>query len=92
MAATGPVLMQVAGDVFVLPARIAGVIWEGATTSGDTVLLSDPTTGKILWPGRTNTTQTYLGVSFSQEGLSAPNGFKLVQISSGRLFVYLREN
>ncbi len=84
--------MSVAGDKFVQPARILAVIWEGATTSGDTVRITDPTSGKLLWPGRTNTTQTYQGANFGPEGLPAPNGFKLAQISAGQVAIYLREN
>lgn len=84
--------MSVAGDVFIKPARILAILWEGATTSGDTVVVNDPVTGQRIWKGRTNTTQTYLGANIGPEGIHAPNGFKLVQISAGEVAVYLREN
>jgi hypothetical protein len=84
--------MQVAGDQFLPGARILAILWEGASSSGDTVLLVDRVTNEILWPGRTDSTQTYLGINFGPEGLHAPNGFKLQTISSGRVLVYLREN
>ena len=84
--------MSVAGDSFTQSCRIASIVWEGATTSGDTALLSHRGTADILWPGRTNTTQTYLGISFPRPGLHCPNGFTLSQISAGRLMVYLNEN
>jgi len=91
MAKIGPVVMSVSGDQFVEGARILAILWEGATTSGDTVLLSDRVTGAVLWSGRTDSTQTYLGVNFGESGLHCPNGFKLAQISAGRVLVYLRE-
>ena len=91
MPRTGPVVLSVAGDRYITPARILLVIWEGATTSGDTVTLVDRITGGLLWSGRTDTTQTYLGANFGPEGIHAPNGFTLNTISSGRVLIYLRE-
>ena len=84
--------MSVAGDTFPSPARILAIIWEGATASGDTVQLVSANSPDLLWPGRTDTTQTYQGANFGPEGLHAPLGFKLSQISSGRVLVFLREN
>ena len=92
MARTGPVILSVAGDRYLSPARILLVIWEGASSSGDTVSLADRVdTSILLWAARTDTTQTYLGANFGPEGIHAPNGFTLKTISSGRLLVYLRE-
>lgn len=92
MAQIGPVVMSVAGDEFVDPARIAAIIWEGQTTSGDTVEVRSRVTNELIWPGRTDSTQTYLGATIPIEGVHAPHGFKLTQISAGRVLVYLREN
>lgn len=83
--------MSVAGDQFIESARILAVIWEGSTTSGDTVKLTARGTGSIIWPGRTDTTQTYEGANFGPEGIHCPNGFRLSQISAGTVYVYLRE-
>jgi hypothetical protein len=69
--------------------QIDAVIWEGATTAGDTVELRDPVTNSLLWKGRTPDTQTYLGFS-PRSGIPAPNGVKVAQISSGQVLVYLR--
>ena len=91
-ASIGPVILAVLGDTFTQPARILAIIWEGATTSGDIAEISCPTTGRLLWPGRTDATQTYLGVNVGVEGINAPYGFKLTKLSSGRVLVYLREN
>jgi len=92
MAGIGPVVMDTVGDTFTQGARILAIIWEGVTTSGDTVTLHCPQTGALLWSGRTNDTQTYLGGNIGPEGIHAPYGFKLTSISSGRVLVYLREN
>jgi len=89
----GPIVMEVSGDEFVEKARIAAIIWEGTTTVGDTAtLVHRGTPESLLWPGRTNDINTYLGVNVGDKGIHAPNGFKLLQISAGRLIVYLRED
>lgn len=90
--AGGPILMTVAGDRFVKPARILMIIWEGSTSAGDTAEIKDPETNQLLWPGRANDTNTYLGGNFGAEGIHCPNGFALTKISAGRVLVYLREN
>ena len=94
MARIGPVILSVAGDAFVCGARLLAILWEGASTAGDTArvngrLGSDAT---ILWAGRANDTQTYQGANFGTHGVHAPDGFRLSQISSGRVLVYLRED
>ena len=88
----GPVVFQTVGDVFVTPVRIGAIIWEGATTSGDTAELHCPKTLALLWAGRTDQTQTYLGAAIPMEGIHAPHGFRLSKISAGRLLIYVREN
>ena len=93
MAKVGPIIMLVAGDEFNESARILAVIWEGSTTAGDTVRLAHRDEwGTLLWPGRANDTNTYLGANFGDKGLHAPQGFRLQQISSGQVLVYLRED
>ena len=92
MAREGPVVMSVVGDTFVKAARILALIWEGSTVAGDTVEVSDPVSGALLWPCRANDTNTYAGLNVGSEGIPCPNGFKLSKISSGRILVYLREN
>ena len=92
MAGIGPVVMSVAGDTFIESARILAVLWEGVTTAGDTAELRCPVTGRLLWAGRTNDTNTYLGVNVGVEGIHAPYGFRLTSISSGMLLVYPRES
>ena len=88
----GPIIMSVAGDSFPFPARILVILWEGATTSGDTVAVTSVTPPRqVLWAARTDLTQTYLGANFGTEGLHCPDGFRASQISAGRLLIYLRE-
>ena len=85
-----PVVMSVAGDVYADTCRILAILWEGATTAGDTVELVDRLTNDLLWPGRTDSTNTYLGANIGTEGIHCPNGFKLNKISSGRVVIYFR--
>ena len=88
----GPVVMTVAGDEFIQPARILAIIWEGSTNAGDTIeIVQREEADPLIWPARTNGVDTYLGVSFATEGVDAPNGFKLKVHQNGRIAVYLRE-
>ncbi len=88
----GPIRLSVAGDTFVQGCRILAMVWEGPSTAGDTAELTDPKVGIRLWRGRANDIQNYVGLNAGFEGIHAPNGFKLNQISSGDVYVYLREN
>lgn len=89
----GPVVLSVAGDQFIESARVASIVWVGATTAGDTVSLRgrQATINVLLWKCRTDATHTYLGISFGAHGLPTPDGFRLEQISAGEVLVYLRE-
>jgi hypothetical protein len=84
----GPVILSVAGDQFVEPAQIRAILWEGATTAGDTVEVRERLSGAILFRGRAVGTQTWEGVVLP---LTAPTGFRLAHIASGQVFVYLDE-
>jgi len=91
MARIGPVVLQTAGDQYVSSARIAGVLWEGATTAGDRAELKCPETQALLWAARTPDTNTFLGAMVPPEGIHAPYGFRVATLSAGRLLVYLKE-
>ena len=86
-----PVVMDSVGDEYIDGCRIMMIIWEGATSSGDTARLIDPFNNGLLWKGRTDATQTYLGASFSPFGVPAPNGFRLETLGAGTVTVYLCE-
>lgn len=88
MARIGPVLMTAAGDQFIEPAEIRAIVWEGATTAGDTCEVRERESGAVLFRGRAITTQTYEGLVLP---ISAPSGFRLQQISAGTVLVYLDE-
>ena len=87
-ARVGPIAMSVVGDAFVESAQIRAIVWEGVTTAGDTCEIRERATGNILFKGRAVSTQTWEGISLR---MSAPTGFRLSQISSGQVFVYLDE-
>jgi hypothetical protein len=93
MAAIGlPVSLTVAGDAYTTNARIMAIVWQGATSSGDTVELQQRGSGGTIWKGRTDSSQTYQGISFGRPGLACPSGFTLAQISNGEVLVYLLED
>lgn len=91
VARIGPVVMQVAGDAYSQGARINAVLWDGATSSGDRVVLRHRSTNELLWQARTDATQTYVGANFGESGVHAPNGFYVDTLSAGTVLVYLRE-
>ena len=87
-----PIELTVAGQSYDFSCRILAIVWVGATTSGDTVeLRHQGGTIRRIWEARTSDTQTYLGLNLGPYGIHALNGFKLQQISAGRLYVYLSE-
>ncbi len=96
--AQNPIVLETAGDAFSNSARVGLIIWEGSTTAGDTcTLLHGISSGngeeeRLLWPGRTDTTDTYIGAHFGPFGLNAPKGFHLSAISAGRVVVYLMQS
>lgn len=92
MSGSGPIIFETAGDQFTDSCCIASIVWEGATSSGDRAELAKLQGGEVIWAGRTNTTQTYLGANLSPYGVSCPKGFHCAHLSSGRLFIYLRED
>lgn len=90
-ARIGPVVFQVAGDAFVINAQIAAIIWEGTTVAGDRVILKHRVSGRTLWEGQTDTTNTYLGMTIPPQGHSAPDGFYAERLDNGKVLIYLVE-
>ena len=90
-SAIGPVVLTNVADQFTDGCRIAAIVWEGATASGDAVVLRHRGTNELLWKGRTNTTQTYQGINLGPHGEHCPNGFYLAQISAGNVLVYISQ-
>jgi hypothetical protein len=88
MARIGPVILGAASESYDTAARIRAIVWEGASTAGDTCELRERSTGNLLFVGRATGTQTYEGLVLTQH---APGGFLLSQLSSGRVLVYLDE-
>lgn len=84
----GPTVLTAAGQEYAEPAQIRGILWEGVTTAGDTCELVERLSGRLLFPGRATGTQTWEGVILP---MSAPTGFKLTQLSAGRVIVYHAE-
>lgn len=87
---TAPVVLQVQGDSYTPSGHIQAIVWDGATTSGDRVVLRHRSTHQILWQGRTELTHTYLGITWPK-GISAPGGFYADILMSGLVLVYLWE-
>jgi hypothetical protein len=71
---------------------VDAIIWEGATTAGDTVqIVHNGSKGHRFWAGRASGTQTYQGITFPGAGQRAASGLKVSQISSGRVYIYFRD-
>lgn len=89
----GPIRLTAIDQEFTEPCRIIGVLWSGSTTAGDTVEIRGRLNSatKILWPARTDTTNTYLGAIWGPPGIHAPDGFRSAVLTSGEVFVYLAE-
>lgn len=89
----GPVRFTAAGQEWTEACRIIGVLWSGTTTAGDTVEIRGrgESATAILWPARTDTTNTYLGAIWGPPGIHAPDGFRAAILASGEVFVYLAE-
>ena len=90
MPRIGPIVMTVAGDVFEGGCRIGAFVWEGQTSSGDTITVTAGS-GDLLWACRAEGSQTYEIISFGLPGLHLPTGFRLSFVSNGRLLAYLVE-
>lgn len=86
-------MLAVTGAEYTMPCRIMGILWVGPTTSGDSVLIKGRLGSKnsVLWPAQTDVSNTYLGFSWNQPGLHAPDGFKAELIAAGTVYVYLAE-
>ena len=83
-----PRVLTAVGQGETEPVQIRAILWEGATVAGDTCELTHRESGRLLFAGRAIGTQTWEGVVLP---ISAPSGFTLTQLSSGRLLVYLDE-
>ena len=69
--------------------QVTGIVWVGATTASDEVILR-ARNGSRIWEGRATGTDTYLGIRFTDDGVLAKDGLKVDALDSGRLYVYLR--
>ena len=92
-----PIIFTALGDRYLFGFRALGIVWEGATAQGDTVrvakLNEDKTVGKLLWPGRTNITNTYQGMNWGPKGLHAPFGIQCTGIKDGtQVCIYRMED
>ena len=85
-----PVLLDSVGDEFTENCRIMAIIWYGTTTSGDDAEIKDRVTGEILWAAKTDTTATYLGISFSDINLGCA-GFMASVLDAGTILVYIAQ-
>ena len=69
---------------------ITAIIWVGATTAADSVVLKE-IGGDRIWEGRATGDNTYQGIRFDPDGLHVNAGIEVESISSARLYVYFRE-
>ena len=73
--------------------NILMAIWTGSTTAGDTCTLKQ-VGGDEIWEGRATGVNTYLGAKFSDgpDDLHVKGGVEVQAISSGKVYVYVKEN
>ena len=91
-----PLIFTASGDQYRFPFRVLAIVWEGSTSQGDTARLTklneDGTLGKLLWPGRTNVTNTYQGINCGPKGIHVPFGLQCTGLTAGtQLLVYRLE-
>jgi hypothetical protein len=90
--AIGPIVLRTVGDHYTDGCRLAGILWEGATSAGDRVELRCRSTNALLCALRSPETHTLLGITFPAKGIAAPFGFKLSLAPSGQTIqIYLME-
>lgn len=76
---------QVPGKVI-----LGSLVWTGGTVAGDTCLIKE-VGGDTVWEGRANGTNTYIGITFTEQGISSTKGYEVQQISSGAVYLYIKE-
>lgn len=89
MANTTVLEANAAGTLTLQRAQVTGIVWVGATTASDEVILS-ARNGARIWEGRATGTDTYLGIRFADDGVLATDGLVVDALDSGRLYIYLR--
>ena len=89
----GTVRFTAVGKEWPESCRIIGILWVGSTTAGDIVEIRgrEGNVNAILWPARTDTTNTFLGAIWGTPGIHAPDGFRAAVLTSGEVFIYLAE-
>jgi hypothetical protein len=88
----GPIVLRTVGDQYTDGCRLAGILWEGASSAGDRVELRCRSTNALLCALRTPDTHTLLGITFPAKGINAPFGFTLSLAPSGQTIqIYLME-
>jgi len=70
--------------------RLLAIVWVGATTAGQSCVIN--INGEDFWTGMTDTTSTYLGISFGNEGVPA-RSISCQSIAAGTsCYVYYGDN
>jgi hypothetical protein len=65
-------------------------VWTGPTTAADDLRIEDAA-GNLLWLAKTDTTSTYLGISFGQDGLES-EGLQVDTIDAGTFIAYRHQD
>lgn len=92
-ALPGSIEITTQGAEFTEPCRIVGILWVGATVSGDAVLVKGrgDSQNRTMWRAQTDVGNTYLGAIWGPPGIHAPQGFKVTTLPSGTLLIYLSQ-
>lgn len=79
-----------AGAQYLERAEIVAIVWVGASSAGDSIILKEVGGGR-LWEGKASSTFTYQGIQFPEsDPLLAPGGVEFESYSSGTVYLYLK--
>jgi hypothetical protein len=83
--------LTAAGQSIDRPFNLIAIIWTGATSAGNTVILKE-VGGDYVWEGRASGAHTYIGVTLPEDGVRLRNGLEVESIDAGSVYLYFQED
>lgn len=87
-------LLKAVGDTAPETGRLMSLVWSGGCQIGDVAELVEIRTGKVVWSALAGATAVYVGVSFTQSGITVLGGVRLSKHTTptnAQVFVYFQE-
>lgn len=88
---SNPIAITQEGQSHADPCRIAAISWTGATSAGNTVIVTKRVTDEVVWQGWAAGDNTSDATPSIPDGIPCPHGFKVDTMDAGSLLVYLME-